>query len=55
MQKLQQPNSSDTQIHEVIELLDAVLDVESVRFTIAMRSRIEKAQLILQSLFPEKY
>lgn len=50
----QQTINSDAQIQEVVELLEAVLDVESIRFTIAMRSKVEKAQLILLSLLPEK-
>jgi len=39
-----------SKITEVAELIDQVLDVESVRFTIKMRNKLEKAYLILASL-----
>lgn len=47
------PDNPDSQIFEAIELIDQVLTVESVRFTIAMRTKLEKVELILLSLLPE--
>lgn len=47
-----QINNVDSQIFEAVELLDQVLNVESVRFTIAMRTKLEKVELILLSLLP---
>lgn len=48
-----QTNNVDSQISLAIELIDEVLNAESVRFTIAMRARLEKVELILHSLLPE--
>lgn len=48
-----QIDNPDSQIFEALELLEQVLTVESVRFTLAMRAKLEKAQLLLVSLLPE--
>lgn len=45
-----QSKDFDSSIAEVLQLLSEVLDVCSVRFTLAMRAKLEKAELILQSL-----
>jgi hypothetical protein len=46
----QLPKEVEQKLNKISMLIDEILDVESVRFTLKMRDKLGEAQLILMSI-----